>query len=207
MPLFQEGEPLPGPKTGLLSNTRKWIAWGDTCWQSKRFYWERAPGWRAGGKGTQENCSAAWLTVSGFMVMGLVSGWSLANHFNSVFPGGAHISQPRWMLARGILGSGQTCSVSFWPFPNSSRWRWLISSLFLIRISCHKTTHANGYYGAWPGWAVSVSVLSLTTPPWETLYSRCFLGIGAEVSFFCNFFLLCLGLGLPSRAEVSLYLI
>ena len=35
------------------------------------------------GKGTQENCSAAWLTVSGFMVMGLVSGLSLANHSNS----------------------------------------------------------------------------------------------------------------------------
>ena len=34
-------------------------------------------------KGTQENCSAAWLTMSGFMVMGLVSGWSLANHPNS----------------------------------------------------------------------------------------------------------------------------
>ena len=35
------------------------------------------------GKGTQENCSATWLVVSGFMVMGLVSGWSLANHSNS----------------------------------------------------------------------------------------------------------------------------
>ena len=34
-------------------------------------------------KGTQENCSAAWLAVSGFMVMGLVSGWSLANRSNS----------------------------------------------------------------------------------------------------------------------------
>ena len=45
---------------------------------------ERTPGWRAVGKGTQENCSAAaWLAVLGFMVMGLVSGWSLANHFNS----------------------------------------------------------------------------------------------------------------------------
>ena len=31
-----------------------------------------------------------------------------------------------------------------------------------------------------------------------------FLGIGAEVSFFCDFFLLCMGVGLPSRAEVSL---
>ena len=37
--------------------------------------------------------------------------------------------------------------------------------LFLIRISGHKTTHANGYYGVWPGWAVSVSVLPLTVFP------------------------------------------
>ena len=29
---------------------------------------------------TQENTSATWLTVSGFMVMGLVSGLSLASH-------------------------------------------------------------------------------------------------------------------------------
>ena len=67
------------------------------------------------------------------------------------------------MLARGILGSGRTGSVSSRPFPNSSGWWWLISSVFLIRISCHKTTHANGYYGSWPGWAVSISVLPLTT--------------------------------------------
>ena len=70
--------------------------------------------------------------------MGLVSGWSWANHSNSVFPGGTRIAQPRWMLARGILGSGRTCSVSFRPFPNSSSWWWLISSIFLTRISCHK---------------------------------------------------------------------
>ena len=74
------------------------------------------------------------------------------------------MAQPRWMLVRGILGSGRTCVVSFRPFPNSSCWWWLISSVFLIRISCHKTTHANGYYGAWPGWAVSISVLPLTLP-------------------------------------------
>ena len=56
------------------------------------------------------------------------------------------------MLARGILGSGRTCGVSFQTCLNSSGWWWLISSVVLIRISCHKTTHANGYYGAWPGW-------------------------------------------------------
>ena len=81
----------------------------------------------------------------GFMVMGLVSGWALANRSNSVLPGGAHIAQPRWMLARGILESGWILeSVSFRPFPSFSDWWWLISSVFLIRISCHKTTNANG---------------------------------------------------------------
>ena len=69
------------------------------------------------------------------------------------------------MPERRILGGGQTCDVSFWPFLNPSSWWWLISSVFLTRTSCGKTTHANGYYGAWPGWAVSVSVLPLTNPP------------------------------------------
>ena len=80
-----------------------------------------------------------------------------------VFPGGTCIAQPRWMLARGILGSGQTRGVSFRPYLNSSCWWWLISSVFLIRISCHKTTHANGYYGAWPGWVVFSQCASLNT--------------------------------------------
>ena len=29
----------------------------------------------------------------------------VANHSKSVFPSGTRIAQPRWMLARGILGS------------------------------------------------------------------------------------------------------
>ena len=66
---------------------------------------------------------------------------------------------------RGLLGSGRTSSVSSRPFPNSSGWWWLISSVFLIRISCQETSHANSYYGAWPGWAVSISVLALTLWP------------------------------------------
>ena len=104
--------------------------------------------------------------------MGLVSGWSLANHSNSESFLVAHgIAQPRWMLARGIVESGQTCGVSFRPFPDSSGWWWLTSSVFLIRTSCHKTTHANGYYGAWPGWAASISVLPLTLAVQGTLTS------------------------------------
>ena len=36
-------------------------------------------------KEPQENYSALWLELSGFMVMGLVSGLSLANHLDSEF--------------------------------------------------------------------------------------------------------------------------
>ena len=82
--VLQEGGPLPGPETGLLSNTWKWIVQGDTCADKARdFIGKGHPGGEQEGKGTQENCSAVWLKVSGFMVMGLVSWWSLAYHSNS----------------------------------------------------------------------------------------------------------------------------
>ena len=80
----RKGGPLSGPETGLLSNTRKWIVRGDTCADKARdFSGKRHPGGEQESKGTQENCSATWLAVSGFMVMGLVSGLSLANHSDS----------------------------------------------------------------------------------------------------------------------------
>ena len=74
----------------------------------------------------------------------------------------AHHRSAKMDASERDSGSGRTRGVSFRPFLNSSSLWWLISSVFLIRISCHKTTHANGYYGAWPGWAVSISVLPLT---------------------------------------------
>ena len=84
MELLQEGGHFPGPKTGLLSNTWKWIVRGDTYADKARdFFGKGHPGGEQEGKGTQESCSATVAQVSGFMVMGLVSGWSLANHSNS----------------------------------------------------------------------------------------------------------------------------
>ena len=86
-------------------------------------------------------------------------------HFCAVFgqsfrvlPGGPPIGQARWMPARRILGGGRAHGISFWPFPNSWGWWWLISSVFLTRTYCCKITHSNCYYGAWPGWVISVNV-------------------------------------------------
>ena len=48
-----------------------------------------------------------------FMVIGLVSGLSLANQSDSVLSGGACLVQPKWMPERRILGGGWSCGVSF----------------------------------------------------------------------------------------------
>ena len=53
------------------------------CRQSKGFYCEGAPGGEQWGKRTGENCSAMWLPISGFVVMGLVSRLSLTDHSES----------------------------------------------------------------------------------------------------------------------------
>ena len=59
MGLLQERGPLPGPETGLLSNTQKRIVRGDTCADKARdFIGKGHPGGEQRGKGTQENCSA-----------------------------------------------------------------------------------------------------------------------------------------------------
>ena len=96
-------------------------------------------------------------SVSGFMVMGLVSRLPLANHSESL------------LVVHALFSQGGCQREGFWevdghvwPFLNYSRWWWLIGSVFLTRTSCRKTTHANCYYGAWPGWAISVNVLPLT---------------------------------------------
>ena len=104
-----------------------------------------------------------WIAVSGFLVMGLVSGLSLANHSDS----GSFLVVQALFSQNGFQWGGfwevdRTCDVFFWAFPNYSCWWWLVSYLFLIRTSCHKITQANDYYGTWPWWAVSVSMFPLT---------------------------------------------
>ena len=83
-------------------------------------------------KGTEENCSAVWLTVSGFMVMGLVSGLSLANRLAwpifgltfGPFWRCAHLSAKVDSSAKDsgrLVGQnyGLVSPPSFWPLLNS----------------------------------------------------------------------------------------
>ena len=69
------------------------------------FIGKRSPDAEQLGKGIQDNCSVTRLAVLAFMVMGLVSGLSLANYSDSgAFLGGTCITQPRWIPERRILG-------------------------------------------------------------------------------------------------------
>ena len=53
---------------------------GDTqAGKAKDFIGKGHPGREQQGKETQESCSSPWFGISGFMVVGLVSGLSLAN--------------------------------------------------------------------------------------------------------------------------------
>ena len=101
------------------------------------------------------------------MVMGLVSGLSLANHSDSESflvvhayfrPDGCQ-REGFWEVV-GYVGSPLDLSQT----SSSNKWR-LSSSVFLARRSCHKTTPAKCYSGAWPGWMVSISALALK--PWS----------------------------------------
>ena len=92
---------------------------------------------------TVESCGL-WLTVLGFMVMGLVSGLSLANHSDS----------ESFLVVYTLLSQDGTSKK------DSGRWLdmcyflltfpellWLVvaCSTFLTRTSCHKITQGNSY--------------------------------------------------------------
>ena len=82
--LLQEGGPLPGPGSGLLSKTRKWIVQGDTCADNaKDFIGKGSQADSSRVRGPRRTAETALVAVSGFMVIGLVSELSLANHSDS----------------------------------------------------------------------------------------------------------------------------
>ena len=77
------GTPFQGPKLGSCLTLGKELTKETRADKARDFIGKGHPGGEQVGEGTQEHCSAAQLTVLGFMAMGLVSGWPLANHSNS----------------------------------------------------------------------------------------------------------------------------
>ena len=74
--------PSSAPRVGSCLTLRKALSKEIHADKARDFIGKQHPGEEQQGKGTQ-NCSASWLAVSGFMVIGLVSGLSLANHSDS----------------------------------------------------------------------------------------------------------------------------
>ena len=88
-----------------------------------------------------------WLAVSGFMVMGLVSGWSLANHSNS----------KSFLVAHASLSQ-----EGFWEVDRHAVFPFDLPRTLPVGGGLLVPYSLSGSPGAWPGWAVSVSVLPLT---------------------------------------------
>ena len=129
----RNGDPLPGPESGLF-NTRKWIVGGDTQADKAKDCWKGCPG-RKQAEGTEETSSAMWLCYVGFMVMELDSELSLVSHF--AWPVFGDSGSFQWRVhhsakmdsSGGLWEVGRTCGISFWPFPNSSG---LLVALFCV---------------------------------------------------------------------------
>ena len=75
----RKADPFQGPKLGSCLTLGKELSEETSADKARDFIGQGHPGGEQEGKGTQEDCSAAWLAVSGFMVMGL----SLTNHSDS----------------------------------------------------------------------------------------------------------------------------
>ena len=80
----RKGEaPYRAPRAGSYLTLGKELSEETRADKARDFIGKGHPGGEQEGQGTQENYSASWLEVLSIMVMGLVSGWSLASHSNS----------------------------------------------------------------------------------------------------------------------------
>ena len=115
-------DPLPELESGLLSNAQKLIDWGDPCADKAIYFFGKGC---LGGE-QRENPSVLWLAVSGFMVMGWVSGLSLASHLAWPISGDSEsfllvhtsLSQDGFKC-EGFRKVGKTPRSSSWPLLNS----------------------------------------------------------------------------------------
>ena len=79
----RKGDPFQAQEWALVSHSEMSCPRRHMCWESRRLCWERAPGWRAGGSGSPGGQLCHGVAVSGFVLVGLVSGLPLADHSDS----------------------------------------------------------------------------------------------------------------------------
>ena len=106
------------------------------------------PGGEQQGKGTQENCSATGLAALGFIVMGLVSEFSLASHLAWPMPG----DSGSFLVAHPSLSQDGFQREGFWEVGRllllwaPPEFSWLVlrgSTAFLMGASCGETTQVS----------------------------------------------------------------
>ena len=89
MEVLQKGDSFQGPRLNSGRTLRKELSKGARgvthVLTKEETFWEGAPGWvqEKSSRVRETRRTATWLTVSGFMEIGLVSALSLVNHSDS----------------------------------------------------------------------------------------------------------------------------
>ena len=86
------GDPFQGLRVGSFLTLGNELSGERSAVQARGFIGKGCQGGGQEGEGNGENCSATCLTVSGFMVVGFLSGLSLASHSELGSFLGAHTS-------------------------------------------------------------------------------------------------------------------
>ena len=99
------GNPFQGPRVGSCLTLGNELS-KETYELTKQeiLLGKRLLGRRLQTKGTQEKCFATWLAVSGFMVVGLASWLSLANHSDS----------ESFLVVQGLLSQDGCQQEGYW---------------------------------------------------------------------------------------------
>ena len=158
----RKGDPFQGPRKGSWLTLRSELS-EDThvLTKQKTLLGRGSQSENSRVREPRRTALPSWLTVSGFMVMGLVFRFSLANHLacahiwsdsGSFLVACTSLSQDGfqcegfWDVGRTILWAGVS-SLLLAP----SKFSWLVfggSTMLLIGTSCCETTHASGYHHA-----------------------------------------------------------
>ena len=85
MEVLQKGDSLQGPRLNSGRTLRKELSEGTHVLTKEETFWEGAPGWvqEKSSRVRETRRTATWLTVSGFMEIGLASALSLVNNSDS----------------------------------------------------------------------------------------------------------------------------